>query len=75
MGLAYGMYGRQERCIWSFGGDTRKRERDRDRQRERPLGRPGVGERIILKRILKQLDGELWTGWIWLRIRTGGGHL
>jgi len=44
-------------------------------ERERPPGRPGVDGRIILKRTLKKWDGEAWTGLIWLRIRTGGGHL
>ena len=28
-----------------------------------------------LKMILKDLDGEAWTGLIWLRIGTGGGLL
>ena len=30
---------------------------------------------IILKWTFKNLDGEAWTGWSWLRIGTGGGHL
>jgi hypothetical protein len=34
----------------------------------------GVAQRMILKCIFnKQDDG--WTGLIWLRIGTGGGHL
>jgi len=36
---------------------------------------PGVSGRIILRCIFKKWDGELWTGLIWLRIGTGGGHL
>jgi hypothetical protein len=28
----------------------------------RPLGRSGVDRRIILKLILKKLDGKAWTG-------------
>jgi hypothetical protein len=28
---------------------------------------------IILKLILKKLDGRAWTGFIWLRIGTSGG--
>jgi hypothetical protein len=35
----------------------------------------GVERRIILKWISKRLDGEAWTGLIWLRIGTGGGRL
>jgi len=37
---------------------------------------PGVSGCIILKLIFKgRGDGEAWTGLIWLRIGTGGGHL
>jgi len=32
-------------------------------------------ERIILKWIIKKWDEEAWTGLIWLRIGTGGGHV
>jgi hypothetical protein len=35
----------------------------------------GVDGRIRLKWILEKEDGKLWTGFIWLRIRTSGGHL
>jgi len=35
----------------------------------------GVDEKIILKRIFKKRNGEIWTGFIWLRIRKGGGLL
>jgi hypothetical protein len=35
----------------------------------------GVDRRIILKWILKMWAREAWPGLIWLRIRTGGGHL
>ena len=35
---------------------------------------PGVDGRIILKRIFKKLE-EAWTGLIWLRTGTLGGHL
>jgi hypothetical protein len=35
---------------------------------------PGVDGRMILE-IQKMAWGEAWTGWIWLRIGTGGGLL
>jgi hypothetical protein len=45
-------------------------------QRERNhLEDPGVGERIILRRIFRKWDGEAWIGMIWLSIATGGGRL
>jgi hypothetical protein len=31
--------------------------------------------RIILKWILRKLEGVVGTGWSWFRIGTGGGHL
>jgi hypothetical protein len=36
---------------------------------------PGVGERIILRWIIRKWDVGAWTGLIWLRIGTGGRHL
>jgi len=36
---------------------------------------PDVDGRIILRRIFRKWDGVVGTGWSWLRIRTGGGHL
>ena len=35
---------------------------------------PGVGERIILKRIFEKWD-RAWNGSIWLRVGTDGGLL
>jgi hypothetical protein len=41
---------------------------------KRPLGRPDVYGRIILRWIFRKWNG-VWSGSIWLRIGTGGGHL
>jgi hypothetical protein len=38
-------------------------------------GDPDVGGRIILRWIFRKLEGVVGTGWSWLRIGTGGGHL
>jgi hypothetical protein len=36
---------------------------------------PGLDGRIILRRIFRKWDVEVWAGFSWLRIETGGGHL
>jgi len=38
-------------------------------------GDPGVDGRIILRWIFGKWDVGVWTGSIWLRKGTGGGHL
>jgi hypothetical protein len=38
-------------------------------------GDPGVDGRIILRCIFRKWDVGVWTGFGWLRIETGGGHL
>jgi len=38
-------------------------------------GEPGVDGRVILRWIFGKWNVGLWTGLIWLRIGTGGGHL
>jgi hypothetical protein len=42
---------------------------------KRPLGNPGIDERIILKWIFRKWFLLVWTGLGWLRIWTGGWHL
>jgi hypothetical protein len=37
-----------------------------------PLGRLIVDESIILKWMCKNLDGQAWTGLIWIGIGRGG---
>ena len=38
-------------------------------------GDPDADGRIILRLILRKWEGVMRTGWSWLRIGTGGGHL
>jgi hypothetical protein len=39
------------------------------------FGDPGVDGRSILRWIFRKWDEGIWTGPIWLRMETGGGHL
>jgi len=51
-------------------------EESRGNLRERVhLEDPSVDGRIILRRIFRKWDVGAWTGFIWLRIGTGGGNL
>ena len=58
--------GRGEAYIGFWWGNLRERDH---------LGNPGVDGRIILRSNFKKRDVGAWTGLIWLRIGTGGGHL
>jgi hypothetical protein len=42
---------------------------------KRLLGRPRVRWRIILRWIFRKWNLGVWTGSIWLRIGTVGGHI
>jgi len=53
-------------CVQDLGGETEEKS---------ALGGIGANERIILKCSRNKLDGRLWTGLIWLRIRTSGWSL
>ena len=44
-------------------------------RKEDHLEVPGVEGRITLGLIFRKWDVVAWTGSIWLRIRTVGGHL
>jgi hypothetical protein len=52
-------------CV-SWWGNLRERDHWED---------PGVGGKIILRRILRKWDVGVWTGLSWLRIETVIGHL
>jgi hypothetical protein len=40
-----------------------------------PMGRPRCRWEDSIKVIFRKLEGVLGTGWSWLRIEMGGGHL
>jgi len=42
---------------------------------KRHWGDPDTEGRIILRWIFRKWEGFVGTGWSWLRIGTGGGHL
>ena len=42
---------------------------------KRPLGRPRRRWKDNIKMDLQEVGVGVWTGSIWLRIGTGGGHL
>jgi hypothetical protein len=44
-------------------------------EEKRPLGRPRLRWDDNIKVDFRNLDGVVWTGWSWIRIGTGGGHL
>jgi len=59
---------RSEGGMWHAEGGTKPKG-------ERPLGRPRLNDRIILKWVLKMLDGRAWTGLMWRRVETSDGVL
>jgi hypothetical protein len=58
--------GRREWCTGCWWGNVREIGH---------WGYPYVDGRIILRWIFRKLEGVMGTGWSWLKIRTGGGHL
>jgi len=66
MGEACNTYGGDERYIQGSVGKTGGRDH---------LENPGVDGKIILKWNFRKWNVGAWTGSIWLRIGTGGGHL
>ena len=53
-------------CTGFWWGNLRENDR---------WGDPDVDGRIILRWIFRKWEGVVGTGWCWLRIVTGGGHL
>jgi hypothetical protein len=53
-------------CTGCWWGNLRERGHWRDQD---------VDGRIILRWIFRKLEGVVGTGWRWLRIGTGGGHM
>ena len=65
MGGACGAYEGGESCAQGSGGKP---------EGKRPLGRPRRRWEDNIKMDLQEV-GVVETGWSWLRIGTGGGHL
>jgi hypothetical protein len=63
---ACSMYGGEQRCIQCLVGNLRERDH---------LEYPGIDGRIISRWIFRKWRVRAWTGLIWLRTGTGGGHL
>jgi hypothetical protein len=42
---------------------------------KRPFGRPRCRWEANIKMDLREVGWGAWTGFVWLRIGTGGGHL
>jgi hypothetical protein len=60
------IWGKREVRTGSWWGNLRERGH---------WGDPDVDGRIILRWIFRKLEEVVGTGWSWLRIGTGGGHL
>ena len=63
MGGACSAYGGEENRVQGF-----RTKRDH-------LGDISIDAKIILGWIFRKQNVGVWTGSIWLKIRTGGGHL
>ena len=59
----------------AYGGRGVYRVFVRKLEGRRPLGRPRCRWEDNIKMDLQEVMGVVGTGWSWLRIGTGGGHL
>jgi hypothetical protein len=66
MGGACSTYGGEKSRIQGVVGKLRERDHLKD---------PGPDGRIILRLMFRKLDVGAWTGSMWLKTGTGGGHL
>jgi hypothetical protein len=66
MGDTSRTHGKDETCRRFWSENLKGEEHAED---------PRVDGRIILDWILGKYGGHLWTGFVWLRIRTNGGIL
>ena len=60
------MWGKGEARIGFWWGNLRERDH---------WGDTNADGRIILRWIFREWEGVVGTGWSWLRIGRGGGHL
>jgi hypothetical protein len=60
------LWRRGEVCTGFWWGNLKERDN---------MGDPGINGRIILRWIFRKSEGIVGTGWSWLRIGIGGGHL
>jgi hypothetical protein len=60
------VWGKGEVCTGVWWENLRERDQ---------WGDSDVDRKIIVRRIFRKWDVGVWTGLIWLRIETVGGHL
>jgi hypothetical protein len=64
--IMWRVWGRREMCTGCWWVSLRERDH---------WGDQDVNGRIILRWTFRKLEGVVGTGWSWLSIGTGGGHL